>query len=108
MRESTKKRDKSTSEISIKNSKLFNEKNWTWERETSSRSGTSVLHMLTNMALLHSPETLGNMATENFEKYVLRTGENIDINRRESPFKVIMNQSILSDVITAILFKAVA
>ena len=48
------------------------------------------------------------MAITNAEKDALRTGESIDINRRESPFKVIMNQSILSNVITAILFKVVA
>ena len=54
--------------------------------------------MITNEELLHSPDEgcsatakiLGkNMAT-NAEKDAIGTGENkIDINRRESPFKVI-------------------
>ena len=54
--------------------------------------------MLFNVELLHFPnegcfataEMLGKNVATNFEKDALGTGENkVDINRRESPFKVI-------------------
>ena len=37
------------------------------------------------------------MAITNVEKDALGTGENIDINRRESPFKVIILQIVLKN-----------
>ena len=43
--------------------------NWTWERETSSSSGARVLQMLTNVALLHSPDEGCSGTTEILGKY---------------------------------------
>ena len=55
--------------------------------------------MLTNVELLHfmtkivveQPKYCENM---NVEKYAQRTGENIEINPRESPFKLILRFSL--------------
>ena len=39
--------------------------------------------------VVEQPKYWENMSATNVEKHALRTGENIDINRRESPFTVI-------------------
>ena len=58
----------------------FSYRNWTLERETSSRAGARVLKMLTNVELLHSPDKGCSWTTEILGKH----GDN---KRRETSTK---------------------
>ena len=100
--ESTKKRDKSTSEISIKNSKLFNEKKKVVQKLDLGKRNRFKLwdECITNAhkyGIASFLPRLWETWRQKTEKYAVRKGENIDINRRESPFKVIILQIVLKN-----------